>query len=678
MPSRRLSPRSARLSPLTAAVRLSLALTLAPLVCSTALAQSDDDRLLAAKDAARLGDRGRLTALAADLQGSDLGAYPAYWLLSASLKRPNEVDDNAIRAFLAREEGTYLADKLRGEWLKQLGRYGRWAVFDGEYPKLVQGDPELNCYALQSRLARGEAAALDDARALWLTQLDVPEGCLPVFNALVAQGKVGTSDVWARVRRQVETGKAGAARNTTQYLPEGQTPAAKLFDLVLDKPLPYLVKQPANALDNRTNRELAVLAIGRIAKNDPAMAAEQLERLGARLSPEDRAYAWAYTGWQAAFRLMPEALAYYRKADAAQGGRQVAAPQVSDDTLAFRTRAALRAQDWGEVLRSIEAMGPTQAAQPEWVYWLGRAKKAGGQLEAANALFTRLSGQTHFYGTLADEELGRSVAVPPKAKVPSAEELAKAAANPSFRRALALNRLGLRTEAVREWNWGTRGLADRDLLAAAEVARRAEFYDRAIYAAEKTRGEHDYSLRYLAPYAEQVRPAARSVQLDEAWVYGLMRQESRFVSNAKSAVGASGLMQLMPATARWVAKKVGLNDYHPGRVTDTEVNLMLGTSYLRLVKESLDNHPVLATAAYNAGPGRARKWKDIKPLEGAVYAETIPFSETRDYVKKVMNNAVYYGALFTGTPPSLKRLLGTVAARGGSDASLLEKGEELP
>ncbi|WP_334157132.1 lytic transglycosylase domain-containing protein [Oryzomicrobium sp.] len=677
MPSRRLLRRATRFAPLVAAARLSFVLALAPLTCNTALAQSDDDRLLAAKDAARLGDRAKLTALASDLQGSELGAYPTYWLLSATLKRPGDVDDNAIRAFLTREDGTYLADKLRGEWLKQLGRYGRWSVFDAEYPKLVQGDPELNCYALQSRLARGDAAALDDARALWLTQLEVPEGCQPVLNALVTQGKVGTTDVWARVRRQVETGKQGAARATLQYLPEGQTPSAKLFDLVLDKPLPYLIKQPAGSLDGRTSRELAVLALARIAKNDPAMAAEQLDRLGARLTPEDRAYAWAYAGWQAAFRLMPEALGYYRKADAALG-KPLAAPLVSDDALAFRTRAALRAQDWGEVLRSIEAMAPAQAAQPEWVYWLGRAKKAGGQLEAANALFARLSGQPHFYGTLADEEMGRSITVPPKARPASPEELAKAGANPAFRRALALNRLGLRTEAVREWNWGTRGLSDRDLLAAAEVARRAEFYDRAIYSAEKTRGEHDFSLRYLAPYADQVRPAARSAQVDEAWVYGLMRQESRFVTGARSSVGASGLMQLMPATARWVAKKIGLADYHPGRVTDTEVNLMLGTSYLRLVKESLDNHPVLASAAYNAGPGRARKWKDVKPLEGAVYAETIPFSETRDYVKKVMNNAVYYGALFDGTPPSLKRLLGTVAPRGGADASLLEKGEELP
>ncbi|HEX6734087.1 MAG TPA: lytic transglycosylase domain-containing protein, partial [Azonexus sp.] len=157
-----------------------------------------------------------------------------------------------------------------------------------------------------------------------------------------------------------------------------------------------------------------------------------------------------------------------------------------------------------------------------------------------------------------------------------------------------------------------------------------------------------------------VRSAALNQSLDDAWVYGLMRQESRFITTAKSTVGASGLMQLMPATAKWVAKKIGLRDFHQSRVNDTETNVLLGTSYMRLVMENLDNHPVLASAAYNAGPGRAKRWRAERPLEGAIYAETIPFSETRDYVKKVMSNSVYYSALFTGKPDSLKARLGTV------------------
>jgi soluble lytic murein transglycosylase len=221
----------------------------------------------------------------------------------------------------------------------------------------------------------------------------------------------------------------------------------------------------------------------------------------------------------------------------------------------------------------------------------------------------------------------------------------------------------MRTEAVKEWNWSLRGMDDRELLAAADLAKRNQIWDRAINTADRTKNEHDYTLRFLAPYGETVRPAAQNQSLDDAWVYGLMRQESRFITNAKSNVGASGLMQLMPATAKWVAKKIGLRDFSQGRVNDTETNVLLGTTYMRLVMENLDNHPVLASAAYNAGPGRARKWRADRPLEGAIYAETIPFSETRDYVKKVMSNAVYYSAIFNGKPDSLKARLGTVGAR---------------
>ena len=264
--------------------------------------------------------------------------------------------------------------------------------------------------------------------------------------------------------------------------------------------------------------------------------------------------------------------------------------------------------------------------------------------------------------------------VPPRAKAPTAEEQKGARDNPGLRRAMAFFRLDMRTEAVREWNWSLRGMSDRELLAAAQLAKANQIWDRTINTAERTRDEHDFSLRFIAPYGDQVRPAALNQSLDDAWVYGLMRQESRFIPSAKSHVGASGLMQLMPATAKWVAKKIGLKDFNPARVHDTETNVLLGTSYMRMVMDNLDNHPVLASAAYNAGPGRARKWRADQPLEGAIYAETIPFSETRDYVKKVMINSVYYSAQFNGSPDSLKARLGVVGARV-SDAP---KDSDLP
>jgi soluble lytic murein transglycosylase len=486
-----------------------------------------------------------------------------------------------------------------------------------------------------------------------------------VFDAVVAAQRLSADDVWLRTRRQVEANRPAQAKLTLNYLPDSQLPDARAFDSAINNGMGYLARQPANWYASRPGRELAAIAIQRIAINDPRIAAEQLEKLQGRLQESEGRWAWGQIALQAATKHMPEAVDWFARADKTT---------LSDDAFQWKVRAALRAQDWGVVRDTIQAMPAPLAALPEWIYWLGRALKAGGRTTEADALFGKIAGQASFYGNLADEELDHTVMPPPRAAAPSAEEQKAARDNPGIRRALTLFRLDMRTEGVREWNWSLRGMEDRQLLATADLARRNEIWDRAINTADRTKNEHDYTLRFLAPYGDQVRSAALNQSLDDAWVYGLMRQESRFITSAKSNVGASGLMQLMPATAKWVAKKIGLRDFNNGRVNDTETNVLLGTSYMRLVMENLDNHPVLASAAYNAGPGRAKKWRADKPLEGAIYAETIPFSETRDYVKKVMSNAVYYSALFNGKPTSLKARLGTVGART-SDAM---KDADLP
>jgi soluble lytic murein transglycosylase len=286
--------------------------------------------------------------------------------------------------------------------------------------------------------------------------------------------------------------------------------------------------------------------------------------------------------------------------------------------------------------------------------------KASGNTQAANAILAPLSAENDFYGLLAAEEIGETVGPPAASHQPSENEIRAVSTVPPIRRALALYRLGLRFEATREWNWAIGAFDDRQLLAAAELARRNELWDRAINTAERTRTLHDFGLRYLAPYREQFRAYAAEHGLDEAWVFGLVRQESRFVAEARSSAGASGLMQLMPATAKWVAGKLGMKHYRQALVTDLDINISLGTFYLRYVLDTLDNQPVLASAGYNAGPGRARAWRAEDEMEGAIYAETIPFNETRDYVKKVMANAHYYARVFGQRVTSLKERMGFI------------------
>lgn len=632
-------------------MKLSVLVTCLFVSLSTFAQDSRDSAFLYARDAFRAGDRNKLERNAALIGNHDLAPYVENYQLRMNMEQGDYV---ALRSFFERYEKSYVAEKLRADWIRWLGKRGVWPEIDAEFPKLIAPDADVTCFAQQARLARNDKTALDEAEKNWLSQLEPPEACQPVLEALIWEKRVLADDVWARTRRQFEANRLNWAKQTLFYLPPSQTPEARLVDAVIASGPGYLARQPANWYTTRPGRELAAFAIQRITPNDPRFAADELEKIQSRMLDSEKQWAWSQVGLQAAKRHLPEALDWYAKAGNAL---------LSDDGYQWKVRAALRAHEWGVVHKTIEAMPATLAALPEWTYWLGRALKAGGRTTDADALFEKIAGQPNFYGNLADEELGRSIMPPPKAKAATNDEQIAARQNPGIKRAMTFFRLEMRTEGVREWNWSLRGMDDRELLAVADLAKRNQIWDRAITAADKTKYEHDYSLRFLSPYGEQVRPAAQNQSIDDAWVYGLMRQESRFITGAKSNVGASGLMQLMPATAKWVAKKIGLRDYNHSQVNNTEINVLLGTSYMRLVMENLDNHPVLASAAYNAGPGRAKKWRADRPLEGAIYAETIPFSETRDYVKKVMSNSVYYSALFTGQPDSLKKRLGVVAPR---------------
>ena len=608
-----------------------------------------DDEFLAAHEAYRTGNFARLEKHAARLKGHLLEPYAAYWQLAMRLE---QAPAENVRAFLAAHRDSPLSERLRGEWLKVLGRRGDWDLFNTELPLLVRDDIETTCYALQSRLRVNAAETLPEVRPLWFVARDLPESCTPLFEELAAAGMLSTDDFWTRLRLALEVGQVGLARSIAKWLPAGQAPGPRVLETVASNPAGYLDRLQAPNLKSRAARETVLFAVHRLARTSPPQAARHWTRLEERFSPEERAYAWGMIGHFGAMRHQPDALAWYARAG-----------DLSDLQLAWKARAALRDRNWQEVLAAIVAMTGLESSQPAWRYWKARAFKALGSQEEAGELLKPLASEFNFYGLLALEELGGKVAVPATAYKPGAEDMRTMGQHIGLRRALALYRLNLRAEANREWLWAIRDFDDRQLIAAAEVARRHELYDRAINTADRTVGLHDFNLRYLAPYREVLKVHTEQLALDEAWVYGLIRQESRFIADARSRAGASGLMQLMPRTARWVAKKMGLKDWRWSQVTEIDVNVSLGTYYLKHVFDTLDSHPVLASAAYNAGPGRARAWRPQAALEGAIYAETIPFNETRDYVKKVMANATYYSQTLSQQVQTLKDRLGMVTPR---------------
>jgi soluble lytic murein transglycosylase len=540
---------------------------------------------------------------------------------------------------------------LRTDWLKLLAGRQQWDLFDAEYPQLVGDDIELLCDSLQSRLRAGGGEALSYARTLWFSGRDQPESCTPLFDALAERKQLTEDDVWARVRLALEAGNTGVARRAAEYLPAKEQPDARALSGIAVNPQAYLERKNFN-LKSRAGRETVMYAVHRLARTAPPLAAQQWIKLGERFADAERAYVWGLIAFQGAQRHDPNALGWYAKA-----------AELNDLQLAWKVRIALRSKSWADVLAAVNAMSPKESQEAAWRYWKAYALKALGRAPEAQAFFAPLAAEYSFYGQLAAEELGGRGKVPVATYTPTRDEVQAMAKTPGLQRALAFYRVNLRFEGNREWNWTVRGFDDKQLLAAAEFARRSEIYDRAINTADRTRELHDFSMRYLAPYRDVMKSYVSQQQLDEAWVYGLIRQESRFIADVKSSAGAMGLMQLMPATARWVAQKVGLRDYRPAQTTSVDTNLNLGTWYLKHVLDTLDNHPVLASAAYNAGPGRARAWRADEPMDAAIYAESIPFNETRDYVKKVMSNASYYGHQFGQTVRSLKERIGVIAPR---------------
>jgi soluble lytic murein transglycosylase len=631
-----------------------LQLALAFLLAATGLAQAakvepQDAALLAARDAFESSNRARLAAVAPQLSGHVLAPYVEYWQLFLRLPAARTEE---VRDFLSRYAGSALAEQLRTDWLKVLAKSGRWELFQEEYPLLSAEDPDATCYALLERSRRDEASVSEQFKAFWNAPRDLPDGCVQLARALSRSGQLGADEAWARFRLLVDAGLMGAARRSLEFVPRAQAIDPRRLSAVIRAPAHYL-KSPLGDLSRVADRELVIAAMTLASDTDPVFVARVWSGgLSDKYSAEDARYVWLMLAMNGAQRHVPESLDWFGKAGS-----------LNDDQLAWRARIAMRTENWAEVRNSIDRMSTVAKNDPVWTYWYGRAERELGNPLEADGYFQRIAGEHSFYGRLAADELGVRLRIPPHAPLPTEGEIADAAAIPGLARALALYRIDMRTEATREWLWTIRGMDDRKLLAAAELARRNEAWDRAISTADRTVVAHNFSVRYLAPYREVLAEQARSRDLDESWVLGVVRQESRFVTGAKSAAGATGLMQVMRPTAKWAAQRLRIKNFSWARVREPDFNASLGTYYLRHVLDQFDGSPVAAAAAYNAGPSRARLWRGDTPVEGAIFAETIPFMETRDYVKKVMANTVYYSAVLgtEGTP--LKMRLGVVPPR---------------
>ena len=600
---------------------------------------------LAAREAYSKGHTDRFERHAARIPvDHPLQPYLEYWRLKRSKPTPE-----AMAAFIAANPDSPLSERLRQDLARHYGAQEDWPAFRRWAAGLEKPDAELRCLDLRARLHGGDPRAEIEAMRLYRSGTDQPSSCGQLFDLLFSQGRLGDEERFGRLRLALEANNLRLAREIDGQLPAEARMAGDLLAEAQRKP----EQTVARASPRRAEREAGLYALNILAKKDPVLAATAWEAHAAHYTVEEQSYGWGQVGLHAARLHRPEAAAYFSRA----GGRLTEPQQV------WRIRTMLRTGNWLEAYRGILALPQDSQGEAVWRYWKGRALKALNAGYQANLLFAPLSREFGYYGLLAGEELPTRLETRPADYKVGPDDLRQVEQHPGLGRALTLRRLGLNIDAAREWDWAVRGFDDRLLLAAAELARREAWYDRAIITAEQTRELHSFDLRYLTPYRDLAEAYARQHELDPAWVYGLMRQESRFVDYAQSRVGAQGLMQIMPATAQWIARQLGLGRNAHREVSQPETNIRFGTYYLQRVRNDLSGSPVLATAAYNAGPGRARRWQAEVPLEGAIYVESIPFAETREYVKKVLANAMYYSQRLGLPPGRLKDRLGEVPAR---------------
>ena len=660
-----------------------------------------DSLIVEMNKAFRRGDKDRLMQLLPQARGHALEPWAAYWELKARL---GEASQQEVQNFLARYAGSYQEDRLRNDWLLLLGQRRDWAAFAAEYPNYrMNDDRELRCYALLIEHLKNptlDARLSDEVRKNWYAQRDADDGCTVAADRLVGSKNLTPLDVWQKARLALEANRPKAARDAVQIVaPEAMGMVTELSN----SPIKFLSSKYLALREVR--KEVITLALVKLAVSDSEGAAFQLDgKWALQLSAEERNWLWGLIGKQTASRMgtqpASDALQYF--------ARVTSDADLTDDMLAWKARAALRAgsrPNWQLVAKAINAMSDDARKDPTWTYWKARALLATAPPDIPTAAVTpqgqspitvmapqrvealmllqSIASVRGFYEQLALEDLGLKISVPPKPAPLTAQEKEAARLNPSLNRAAYAISIGLRSEGVREWNYATNlhqksGMGERELLAAAQFACDRQLWDRCINTSERTITVADFDQRFPMPFRETVVRRSQAINLDPSYVYGLIRQESRFIMEARSGVGASGLMQVMPATARWTAKKIGLDGFSIDQLNDRETNITIGTAYLKLALDDLGGSMPMAAAAYNAGPGRPRTWRGQlggNTLEAAIWAENVPFTETRDYVKKVLSNATSYAAILTGQPQSLKARLGMVGPR---DAAMPEPSMDLP
>ncbi len=592
-----------------------------------------EQRYLRAEKALASGDLATYRRLAPQLAHHPLRPYLEFQRISRQLDHSDQ-----IRAFLARYADSYLERRMYKRYIRWLGANRKW----DEFLALYRNDSEesLRCYAIRARMAREGANqdVLDQAKKLWLKGASVDDACDPLFERIEKLGVLTPELRWQRIGLAMANNRLSLARYLAKKLPSRDQADFKRWIQMHRHPKATLA-QATHWPNTPRNREIILHGLRRYSRDDTPAAWHWWHR--------DFKQKFDFSDPQirdlenrlilrAAWRHLPDAYEWF----------QIMPDELlNDEAREWRVRTAMRAGDWTQTLAYIGMLPEKSQQSEQWQYWRARALGELGHKTQAAKLYQTLASNTSYYGFLAADRIGAEYTFTNEPVIDEAayQKVKSLENTPAFQRIRALYDLGREAAAYSEWRFEIDKMSTAQKRVAARLAHDWGWHFTAIVTTAQANHYADLDLRFPLLYLDDIMREAGKHSVRPALVYGVIRRESAFKPTAVSPDGAMGLMQVMPATARMLTRKLGLKRVKRSALKDPELNIRLGVTYLRQVLDEYDGNEILATASYNAGPRRVRQWlPESGELPADIWVDSITFDETRNYVKAVN----FYSTIF--------------------------------
>ena len=596
------------------------------------------------------------TRKALDRLRRELGDYPLFPYVELARLQAGwpHVARSDLESFLERHAGTPVTFRLRRKWLRRLAARREWGKFLEWYPE--GASTELRCHHARALLGTGdEAGAWSVAESLWMSGKSQPKACDPVFAAWRESDRFSPSMAWKRIELAMARGNVRLTRYLERFLEPDDRRLTRTWRRIHKNPR----RTGTVELAGDASKVETVLARGleRLARSDPAAAANALAEVEARfeLGTAARAGVARRIGLSFASRHEPQAIEWLWRVDPAHADMH---------TLRWRIAAAALHSRWNKVIEGIGAVSEEERERERWRYWRARALEELAGSDEARTEFEALAQERDFYGFLAADRLDTAYRFNHDPLAVAAGTLERVAAMPSVRRAVEFLELGRRVDARREWYALIQGLSEEELKAASWIAGCRSWHGRAILTVARTPERNDLELRFPLAYAEIVESASGRRGLSPATVYAFIRQESAFIPDARSPAGALGLMQILPSTGRMLMRTAKRKWRGRSQLLVPELNVELGTQYIRSLLSEMGGHFVLAAASYNAGPHRVRGWLPTDTdVDAAAWIDNIPFTETRRYVRRLLAYRAIYEYRLGRRPTRLSERMPPVPIR---------------